>query len=94
MAPDNAAIIGSPGKWKTLSDADKNAWVTTMATYAAMIEIMDDGIGRLIDVLKKNGQYDTTLILVLSDNGSSDKQKGKKHLEEAPCHLPVRHRCR
>ena len=46
-----------------------------MATYAAMIEIMDDGIGQLIDVLKKNGQYENTLIVFLSDNGSTPERK-------------------
>ena len=47
----------------------------TMATYAAMIEIMDDGIGQLIDTLKKNGQYENTLIVFLSDNGSTPERK-------------------
>ena len=49
-----------------------------MATYAAMIEIMDDGIGQLIDVLKKNGQYENTLIMFLGDNGSTPERKGTK----------------
>ena len=47
-----------------------------MATYAAMIEVMDDGIGELIETLKKNGQYDNTLILLLSDNGSTPERRG------------------
>ena len=47
-----------------------------MATYAAMIEIMDDGIGELIDVLKEKGEFENTLILVLSDNGSTSEDKG------------------
>jgi arylsulfatase len=79
VAPDNAAIIDQSSKWNALSEADKNEWVTTMATYAAMIEIMDEGIGQLIDVLKKNSQYDNTLILVLSDNGSTPKHKGMRN---------------
>jgi len=54
-----------------------------MATYAAMIEIMDDGVGQLIEVLKKNGQYDNTLILVLSDNGSTPERKGRKGKDTA-----------
>ena len=47
-----------------------------MATYAAMIEVMDDGIGELIETLKKNGQYDNTLIFFFSDNGSTPERKG------------------
>ena len=47
-----------------------------MATYAAMIEIMDDGIGELIDLLKEKGEFENTLILFLSDNGSTSERKG------------------
>ena len=40
-----------------------------MATYAAMVDRMDQSIGRLIAALKRLGQFDNTLILFLSDNG-------------------------
>ncbi len=40
-----------------------------MATYAAMVDRMDQSIGRLIDELKAMGQFENTLILFLSDNG-------------------------
>ena len=40
-----------------------------MATYAAMVDRMDQSIGRLISALKRLGQFDDTLILFLSDNG-------------------------
>jgi arylsulfatase len=75
VAPKNAVLIDQGDKWNKLNDKHKNTWVNTMATYAAMIEIMDDGIGQLVDVLKKNGQYDNTLIVFLSDNGSTPERK-------------------
>jgi arylsulfatase len=40
-----------------------------MAAYAAMIDRMDQSIGRLVAALKRLGQYEDTLILFLSDNG-------------------------
>lgn len=40
-----------------------------MATYAAMVDRMDQQIGRLVQTLKALGQLDDTLILFLSDNG-------------------------
>ena len=42
-----------------------------MATYAAQIEIMDRGIGRIMDTLRKGGDdmYDNTVTFFLSDNG-------------------------
>ena len=40
-----------------------------MATYAAMVDRMDQSVGRLVSALKELGQYENTLILFLSDNG-------------------------
>ena len=38
-----------------------------MATYAAQIEIMDRGIGRILDTLKRTDTYDNTVIFFLSE---------------------------
>ena len=54
--------------------AKKKEWEDSrMATYAAQIEIMDRGIGRIIDVLRKGGNdmYENTVIFFLSDNGGN-----------------------
>ena len=40
-----------------------------MATYAAMVDRMDQSVGRLLQALRTLEQYDNTLILFLSDNG-------------------------
>lgn len=44
-----------------------------MAVHAAMVDRMDQGIGRLLAALEANGQLDNTLILFLSDNGCSNE---------------------
>ena len=41
-----------------------------MAIYAAMIDRMDQNIGRLINDLKSKGLYDNTIIMFLNDNGA------------------------
>ncbi|MEM7603411.1 MAG: sulfatase-like hydrolase/transferase, partial [Verrucomicrobiota bacterium] len=41
-----------------------------MAVYAAMVDRLDQNVGRLVEQLKENGTYDNTLILFLSDNGA------------------------
>ncbi len=41
-----------------------------MATFAAMVEHVDQGVGRVVEQLKKSGKLDNTLILFLSDNGA------------------------
>lgn len=40
-----------------------------MAVYAAMIDRMDQGVGRIVEQLQKSGRDEDTLILFLSDNG-------------------------
>lgn len=48
---------------------DKEWEDARMATYAAQITIMDQGIGRIVHSLRRNGLYDNTVIFFLSDNG-------------------------
>jgi len=40
-----------------------------MATYSAMIEQVDRTVGRIVDTLKKAGEFENTVIMFLSDNG-------------------------
>jgi len=40
-----------------------------MATYCAMIEQVDRTVGRIVDTLKKAGEFENTVIMFLSDNG-------------------------
>jgi arylsulfatase len=41
-----------------------------MEIYAAMVEYMDDQIGRVFDYLKEIGEYDNTVVIFISDNGA------------------------
>ncbi|MGM0487220.1 MAG: arylsulfatase [Planctomycetota bacterium] len=72
--------------WETLSEEEKKFQAKKMAIHAAMITRMDMEIGRLIEQLKKMGEYENTLILVASDNGASAEQinRGDKHDKDAP----------
>lgn len=57
----------------TQAEVDENfrAWtLRCMEVYAAQIDRMDQGIGRIIAALEKSGQLDNTLIFFLSDNGA------------------------
>ncbi|GAB3929044.1 arylsulfatase [Larkinella terrae] len=57
--------------WETLSAEEKKSWEDNMAVYAAMIDRMDQNIGRIQQKLKETGQDHNTVILFLSDNGAS-----------------------
>lgn len=39
------------------------------ASYYAMVELVDDQFGRIIETLKKTGQYENTIIIFTSDHG-------------------------
>jgi arylsulfatase len=57
--------------WTSLNREQQDFQRTKMAIHAAMITRMDREIGRVLDQLKRMGQYDDTLIFFLSDNGAS-----------------------
>lgn len=57
--------------WDRLSEAEKTVFARFMATYAGFLEHTDEQIGRLIDYLEETGQYDNTLIFLMSDNGAA-----------------------
>ena len=48
---------------------DKALWERRMEVYAAMIDCMDQGIGRVVETIRNLGKLDNTLIMFLSDNG-------------------------
>jgi len=56
------------GDWDANEDLEMES--ALMEVYAAMIDQMDQGIGRIVDALKQTGQFDNTLILFLQDNGA------------------------
>jgi len=57
--------------WEDLSEAEKEKEDLKMVVYAAMIDRMDQNVGRLIQKLKDLGELKNTLILFASDNGAS-----------------------
>ena len=63
------------GDWSKVTLKD---WESAcMEVYAAMIDNMDQGIGRIIKTLKKHQQLDNTLILYLQDNGACAENFGR-----------------
>jgi len=56
--------------WGELDTEQRRYEAKRMAVYAAMVEAMDYNLGRLVDYLKAQGQYENTIIVVTSDNGA------------------------
>ena len=70
------------GDWSKV--ADKKWEAAGMEVYAAMVDRMDQGIGKLIAELKRTGQYENTLILFLQDNGGCAEPMGRTGNKEHP----------
>jgi arylsulfatase A-like enzyme len=51
-------------------EADEKAWrLRCMEVYAAQVDRMDQGIGRILEALRDTDQFDDTLVIFLADNG-------------------------
>ena len=57
--------------WDSLSDSARVDQARRMEVYAAMIDRMDQNIGRVMDYLEARGELENTLVLFASDNGAS-----------------------
>ncbi len=75
LKPDLLEKVG-PGEiehavpWERLSLEQKRFQAAKMAIHAAMVDRMDQEIGRVLDQLRKMDAWENTLIVFLSDNGA------------------------
>ncbi|MHB8903311.1 MAG: arylsulfatase, partial [Thermoguttaceae bacterium] len=61
--------------WK---DAPDKPWeIALMQVYAAMIDSMDQNIGRIVDAVRETGRLENTLIFFLQDNGGCAEPMGR-----------------
>ncbi len=67
MDPAPAEIAIRP--WEQMTEFRRQVEDSRMAAYAAMVDEMDQGIGRLLAFLEERGALDETLVIFTSDNG-------------------------
>lgn len=65
--------------WSELTPEERAIAARDMEVYAAMVDYMDEQIGRVLNTLKDAGKYDNTMIIFLSDNGANGS-----HLDDYP----------
>ncbi len=82
-------------KYTALVDPSKRH---TNPTYAAMVEHVDEAVGRVLETLKKNGLEENTLVILTSDNGglvsnkitnNSPLRSGKGDMYEGGVRIPL-----
>ena len=56
--------------WDSLTPEEQDEFTMRMAIYAAQIDAVDRGIGRVVEALKNQGQFENTVIMIMDDNGA------------------------
>ena len=75
VVPADIAMSPAAEDWSKVQDRE---WeLRCMEVYAAMIDRMDQGIGRIMETLKATNRYDNTLVLFLQDNGGCAEGLGR-----------------
>lgn len=64
------------GDWEKVEHKEWEA--RCMEVYAAIVDTMDQGIGRVVTELKRQGTLDNTLIFFLQDNGGCAEEMGRQ----------------
>ena len=64
-------------RWDAVEDKQWEA--RCMEVYAAMVDRMDWGVGKVLDKIRELGKQDNTLVLFLSDNGGCGE-----HIDNTP----------
>jgi len=60
-------------RWDSCSPEEKRLYARMMEVFSGFLEHTDHQIGRLLNFLKEIGEFDNTLIMLISDNGASSE---------------------
>ncbi len=81
MLKEGVISTGNTTNWPLPPNlGEKEFWEwdqRNMEVFAAMVDCMDQGIGRIVQALKASGQYENTLICFMQDNGGCAEGMGR-----------------
>ncbi|MEM6689436.1 MAG: sulfatase-like hydrolase/transferase [Planctomycetota bacterium] len=60
-----------PAPWEDLTAEQQQFQADKMEIHAAMVDHIDQGVGRILDQIEAMGETDNTMVVFLSDNGAS-----------------------
>ena len=72
VSPDTVPhpVVADAPEWDALPPDEQAASARSMEVYAAMVDRIDQNVGRVIEHLKRSGRFDDTVIVFLSDDGA------------------------
>ncbi|MDU0353996.1 sulfatase-like hydrolase/transferase [Paraglaciecola aquimarina] len=71
LFPQDVKVANNNFSWTQAEQNKIEQYRQQAAVHAAMVEKIDDNVGKLITALKDSGAYDNTLIFYFSDNGAA-----------------------
>ena len=74
IGPNHQLTDRASKAWDDLTEQQQDREDLKMAVYCAMIDRVDQNLGRLFDKVKELGDWENTLIMFLSDNGACPEQ--------------------
>ncbi|MCU1719474.1 arylsulfatase [Pseudomonas sp. 5P_3.1_Bac2] len=63
-------VVANTPEWDALDEQGRQQSAKAMEVYAAMVESLDQNVGRVVEYLRSSGELDNTLVIFLSDNGA------------------------
>ncbi|CAN7557735.1 arylsulfatase [Phenylobacterium sp. LjRoot225] len=69
-------VVDAPA-WDQLTADQKQVAARKMEIYAAMVDELDQAVGRVVQTLKDTGEFDDTVIIFLSDNGAEGREDAR-----------------
>ena len=76
LPPRNTEEGAAVKPWDELTVDEQTLFARYMAVFAAMVDSVDQNLGRLRDQLTEMGEWDDTIVIFLSDNGASREGEG------------------
>lgn len=71
LPPRNSEEGDDVKAWEDLDPSDQALFARYMEVYAAMVDSVDQSVGKLMDALEELGEADNTIVMFMSDNGAS-----------------------
>ncbi|MEE9414488.1 MAG: arylsulfatase [Acidimicrobiales bacterium] len=71
IAPPNSEPGDEVVPWDELTDQQRELYARFMEIYAAMVQSIDESLGRLRDELEALGVWENTVVVFTSDNGAA-----------------------
>ena len=84
LIDEKAVLTDIQGDWDALSPEKRAIESRTMQVYAAMVDCVDQNVGRILAKVKELGQEENTLVLFVSDNGGSAENVGNMGNKKDP----------